>query len=419
MLYLGIDQHAMQLTIDLGDEEGNLVLHRQVKTNEKFLRKFLGDLRERAEAHGGYMAVVEVCGFNDYLLELLSEYGCQRAILVQPERRKKRKTDRRDARSLRELLWVNRKRFLEGKRPAKLRVVRPTSKEDAGDRQLTALKKRLTAQRTALVNKVQMILRKHNLQHDRPTKGIQTKKVEIWLESLKLPEIDRLEMDVLLAQWRAVNKHLEQIEERIKVRQRKNPIAVLLASMPGMGCYSSLSVACRIGEIKDFASSGSLANYWGLTPGARNSGETKNSLSITKAGSSHVRYVLGQVVLHVLRRDAWMRRWYQKIKHRRGSKVARVAVMRRLATIIWSMVKYQVPYITGGPAELLKVVHGIKLLYEDEASGAHPKGRCVERVGRLHETTDAGGALSGSGSKNGQGSPFTLLDASAAAARRL
>ena len=61
------------------------------------------------------------------------------------------------------------------------------------------------------------------------------------------------------------------------------------------------------------------------------------------------RFILGQLVLHVLRRDASMRAWYGKIKRRRGSKIARVAVMRRLATIIWHMVKNNEPYVVGGP----------------------------------------------------------------------
>ena len=55
------------------------------------------------------------------------------------------------------------------------------------------------------------------------------------------------------------------------------------------------------------------------------------------------------MVLHVLRRDARMRAWYCRIKRRRGSKIARVAVMRRLATIIWHMVKHNEPYVIGGP----------------------------------------------------------------------
>ena len=60
------------------------------------------------------------------------------------------------------------------------------------------------------------------------------------------------------------------------------------------------------------------------------------------------RFILGQLVLHVLRRDPSMKAWYGKIKRRRGSKIGRVAVMRRLATIIWYMVKNNEPYVIGG-----------------------------------------------------------------------
>ena len=42
-------------------------------------------------------------------------------------------------------------------------------------------------------------------------------------------------------------------------------------------------------------------------------------------------------MLHVLRKDRSMKDWSQRIKRRRGAKIARVAVMRRLATIIWHM----------------------------------------------------------------------------------
>lgn len=352
MLYLGIDQHAKQLTIDLSNESGELLLHRQVKTNRSSLTDFLGDIREQAEPEGGYMAIVEVCGFNNYLLNMLHEYGCDHVLLVQPEERKKRKTDRRDARGLRESLWMNRHRIREGRRPAQLRVVRPASDEEAMDRQLTALRVRCTRHRTGVLNKIHTILRKWNVQHDCPTQGIQTKKARAWLTTLPLPAMDRFEMDLLLQQWDLVNEQLQQINQKVQQRQRSNERAILLASIPGMSAFNSLSVACRMGNIHDFPRGSSLANFWGLTPGSRNSGESAASLSITKAGSSHVRYVLGQVVLHVIRKDAWMRQWYQKIKRRRGSKIARVAVMRRLATIIWSMVKYGMPYMRGGPEEI-------------------------------------------------------------------
>jgi len=348
MLYLGIDQHANQLTIDLGNEMGDLVLHRQVKTRSDFLRPFLDEVTKLAAPHGGILACVEVCGFNHYLLKMLEKYGI-RVIMVQPSGRRKNKTDRRDARALRETLWLNRNRLEEGKRPAEMRIVRPASETDAAERQLTTLQTRLTRHRTRTLNKIQTIVRKHNLQHERPTKGIQTKKARQWLESLSLPEMDRFELDILLQQWIQVDQHLDQVKRKVQERRNVNEKAALLASLPGMGAFNSLSVACRLGDIDDFPRGSSLANFLGLTPGSRNSGETYTCLRITKAGSGHVRYVLGQVTLHVLRQDAWMRQWYQKIKRRRGSKIARVAVMRRLATIIWAMLKHGMPYVKGGP----------------------------------------------------------------------
>jgi hypothetical protein len=99
-----------------------------------------------------------------------------------------------------------------------------------------------------------------------------------------------------------------------------------------------------------FPRGSSLANFWGLTPGCSNSGESTQRLgSITKQGSSLVRSVLGNAVVSVLRKDPWMRKWYQKIKRRRGGKIAMVAVMRRLATIIWRLIKERQPYVCGGP----------------------------------------------------------------------
>ena len=109
-----------------------------------------------------------------------------------------------------------------------------------------------------------------------------------------------------------------------------------------------MALACRIGSIERFPHARSLAKYWGLTPSSNNSGDAKGRLgSITKEGSPLARFILAQIVVHVLRRDGKMTEWYRRIKKRRGSKIARVAVMRRLATIIWSMVKHKQAYRTA------------------------------------------------------------------------
>ena len=53
-----------------------------------------------------------------------------------------------------------------------------------------------------------------------------------------------------------------------------------------------------------------------------------------------MRFLLGQLVLHVLKSDSGLKAWSQQVRKRRGSKIARVGVMRKLAASIWHMVKY-------------------------------------------------------------------------------
>jgi transposase len=349
MLYLAIDQHRKQLTVNLRDEGGDVILKRQVSTEWKRVRAFLEELRDRSVSEGGFIAMVEVCGFNDWLLKLLPEYGCREIVLVQPEKRSKKKTDRRDANALGELLWTNRVRLLAGKKVQNLRRIVPPSQSDAEDRQLTVVRQRMGRLRTRAINRVQHLLLKHNLQQECPTKGLQTKSAQRWLAKLPLGAMDRLELDQLLVQWELYDKQMEELDAKICDRQAKNQAAALIVTIPGAGAYGSLALACRIGSIERFPHARSLANYWGLTPGCRNSGDATRRLgSITKEGSVMARFILGQMVLHILRRDTRMKEWYQRIKKRRGAKIARVAVMRRLATVLWYMLKHQQPYRPSG-----------------------------------------------------------------------
>ena len=339
MLYLGIDQHRKQLTVNLRDEDGRVLIARQASTEWQRVRTFCEQVRQRAQAAGGFKAILEVCGFNDWLVKMLrDEFGCADVVLVQPASRSRKKTDRRDAAKLAELLWINRQPLARGERPRGLRRVVLPSPEEAENRQLTAFRKRLGECRTKTLNKIQLILMRHNLQQECPTRTRHSQGARRWLEQLKLPEIDRLEMNMLLEQWTLWDKQLIEVEKKICERHAKHADTPLLATIPGARDYTALALASRVSGIDRFPRSSSLANYWGIVPGCRNSGEATQRLgSITKEGSALARFLLGQLVLHVLRKDRSMKDWYLRIKRRRGAKIARVAVMRRLATIIWHM----------------------------------------------------------------------------------
>src|SRR5262249_19069444 len=133
MLYLGIDQHARQITVSLRDEGGDVLQARQVSTHPEKINAFFQQLtRERLHDGESFVAVLEVCGFNDWLIRMLRDYRCHKVILIQPDDRKKCKTDRRDAAALSELLWVNRDRLLQGK---PVRGVRQVDIADSADQE--------------------------------------------------------------------------------------------------------------------------------------------------------------------------------------------------------------------------------------------------------------------------------------------
>lgn len=71
MLFLGIDQHARQLTISLRNEDGDVIKARQVSTQPAKVNEFFQRLtRERLRSDEQFVAVLEVCGFNDWLVRI-------------------------------------------------------------------------------------------------------------------------------------------------------------------------------------------------------------------------------------------------------------------------------------------------------------------------------------------------------------
>jgi transposase len=217
------------------------------------------------------------------------------------------------------------------------------------DRRLAALRHRVGRELTRVINRVRTVLRRRNLQHACPTKTIQSKKARAWLTQLAVSPLDRLELDQLLARWQLLEQHRGVLEAAIAERVAQCPDAQLLTTLPSAGPFMALGLAAHVGDIARFPQPRSLANYWGLTPSCRNSGEKTQRLgSISKEGSTLARFLLGQLVMHVLKQDGKLRTWYLGIKGRRGAKIGRVAVMRRLTTIIWHMLTHREAYRRGG-----------------------------------------------------------------------
>ncbi len=86
----------------------------------------------------------------------------------------------------------------------------------------------------------------------------------------------------------------------------------------------------------------------GLTTSERSSGEKRRIGRLTKAGNSRARYLLVEAGWRLLRskspETAALRAWGLKIAARRGTRIAAVALARRLAGILYAMWRDNTPY---------------------------------------------------------------------------
>jgi len=345
MLYLAIDQHKHHLTINIRNEQGDVMQKGQISTNHADIDDFFVAFAKKARKHRGYMAIIEVCGFNDWLLEKLTKTRCSEIVVIQPDNSAVNKTDKRDANALGELLWNNRKRLQGGQRPNGIRRIFPADPADAQIRQLANFRQHLVKQRTRIVNKIKGIINKHNMAQDAPTEDYDTKKFRKWITSVPLPVVDRFEIDRHIQTWELYDKQILEVESELVKRSEARATDVFrLKAIPGISAMGAITLLSRIGDVKRFKNPDALANYFGLTPGCHNTAGKHCVGGITKRGNAVARHVLNFAVNHVIRKDPAMKEWHKKIKKRRGAKTARVAVMRRLATIIWHILRWNKPY---------------------------------------------------------------------------
>ncbi|MCZ2073580.1 MAG: transposase [Bryobacterales bacterium] len=82
-----------------------------------------------------------------------------------------------------------------------------------------------------------------------------------------------------------------------------------------------------------------MAAYFGIVPRIANSNETERSGRITRRGSKLGRTTLVQCALIAQRYSPYLKRYYEKIKARRGTGKGIIALARKLLGIIYRTLK--------------------------------------------------------------------------------
>lgn len=211
--------------------------------------------------------------------------------------------------------------------------VRMKDKTQSQIASLTQTRDKLVKLRTALKNKINNICAAHGVMLKREALGSDKKLDEIL--SMAFDVLVLAELQVLVDQIRSLNKSISQLEDTIKKEGSKLKGYDNLLSMTGIGALSASILLSVIGEIKDFKNEGKLASYFGIVPRIEQSNQTLRSGSITKRGSKLGRTTLVQCALVAKMYSPYLSDYYERIKARRGSGKAIIAMARKFLGIIY------------------------------------------------------------------------------------
>lgn len=144
---------------------------------------------------------------------------------------------------------------------------------------------------------------------------------------------------------RDITKYIDEIEAELK-KETRTPLIKLLTTIPGVGIITALTWVAEIGDFNSFPTPEKLCAFAGLVPTERSSGGVQKLGHITKAGSTHLRYMAVEAAMHIRSTPdtATLFAFYEKIKTKKGAMCARVALARKMLTIAWYMVKRNEPY---------------------------------------------------------------------------
>jgi transposase len=319
--YLGVDLHRNCFTVCTRLETG-----REYVTTVKLegLARFVSRLRPDDEV------AVEVTGNTRLFYDAVAPQA-NRVVVVNPRqfeviRKSVKKTDAHDARAL--ALFLSKDMLPE------VRMKDPAHAEMAS---LVQTRDTLVKSRTALKNKVNNLLSARGVNLNKESlaseKGLQA------VSGMYFGTTVDLELHVLVDQIRSLNHSIAAIEKGIAEQGPKLPGYENLTSIKGIGDVGAGVLLSVIGDVNDFKDEGKLAAYFGIVPRIANSNETEHSGRITKRGSKLGRTVLIQCALIAKRYSHYLDDYYKRIKARRGTGKAIVALARKFLGIIYQTLK--------------------------------------------------------------------------------
>jgi len=332
MKIVGCDLHTRYQQIAMLDKESGELVERRLEHASGEARAFYAGLE--GEVRVGIEATGHTRWFERMLAELGHELWIGDAAEIRASMVRKQKTDARDAAHLLDLLW-------SGRFP---RIWRPTLAE-RDLRQLVWHRQKLVWMRNAVGNQLHALAMGEGVCRK---KKLFSQKGRAELESLALGPWASHRRQELLAMLDRLDDSLQQLDQAVAQPAEQNAEAVRLMTHPGVGPVTSLAFVLTIGPVGRFPRSKQVVSYLGLNPREHSSGGRQRLGAISKQGNPMMRSLLVEAGHTAARLDAELRQDYQRLKLRRGSGVAKVAMARKLAVRMYWMLRNQAGYAQSG-----------------------------------------------------------------------
>jgi transposase len=316
--YVGIDLHRRRSVIYSMDAAGEKIDCVRIANDP--LR-----LLEAVSAAGSDAEVVIEATYGWYwAVDLLQEAGF-RVHLAHPSGNdwgnRRVKNDERDARDLADLLRLG--------RLAEAWIAPPAVREV---RELVRYRAKLVQLRSGLKAQVHAVMGKEGVLPTLTDMFCQAGQRH--LDQMELGDVYVIRVESLRDLIELYDREVAMLERKIHQLLRNDRGYQAIQVLNGVGRTIAAIFVAEIGDVHRFASPEALCSWAGLAPRHRESDTKVVRGGITKMGSRLVRWAALEGIARY-HGGSWLQRDFHRIAERRGKNKARVAVARKLLTLVY------------------------------------------------------------------------------------
>ncbi len=331
MEYGAIDLHKKESQVRIITADGAVIDRRILTTRDRLTAVFGGRAR--------MPILIEASTESEWVAQHLESLGHE-VIVADPNygamyaRRSRRvKTDRRDAVALADACQHGNYRPAH-RRSARQRIVQS----------MLNVRRELSDSRTRGISVARAITRAGGFR-------VRSGRAETFLERLAALELPASMTATLLPLRHVIDVLDDEIaiaDDQFEKVAAEDPVTTRLMTVPHIGPITATAFVAALDDAARFDGAAQVTSYLGLVPREYSSGEHQHRGRLLRSAHPHVQSLLVQAAWRISRssdaKTAGLRAWADAITHRRGKKVAMVALARRLARLLFAMWRDQTEY---------------------------------------------------------------------------